>query len=322
MSLLSTHLSYAARVNDPLDITSTFYTSCICSSVSLNQTFSSSQFWIVDSGAFRHICSHTHVFTTLNPIQNSSVTHTTILVHYSGDIILNPDLTLKEVLFVPQFHFNLISISGFTNAIHLMLDFFPNYFIIQEIHSKRMIDKGKKLERLYVLNNKNLYSTAHVNTVSVSVQSCHNRLSHLSSNCLDKLKDQLHYTTSKFPTNSPCYIFPLAKQRQLSFASHNNIPSSPFDLIHCDIWGPHLPDYSGHRYFLTLVDDCTRFTWLFLLKHKSNVSHVIPKIFKLISTQFDMKIKAFRFDNAKELLFTNFFAEMGFIHQFSCVEQL
>ena len=84
--------------------------------------------------------------------------------------------------------------------------------------------------------------------------------------------------------------------------------TSPFDLIHCDVWGPfHLPDFSGHRYFLTLVDDCTRYTWLFLMHQKSDVTHVIPKFFKLISTQFDVKIKAFRSDNAKELFFTDFF---------------
>ena len=82
-----------------------------------------------------------------------------------------------------------------------------------------------------------------------------------------------------------------------------------------------MPDQSGHRYFLTLVDDCTRFTWLYLLKQKSNVSHVIPRFFNMISTQFNMKIKVFRSENAKELLFHDFFlADMGVIHQFSCVE--
>ena len=34
-----------------------------------------------------------------------------------------------------------------------------------------------------------------------------------------------------------------------------------------------------------------------------------------------MKIKAFRSDNATELLFTDFFAEMGVVHQFSYIEQ-
>ena len=95
----------------------------------------------------------------------------------------------------------------------------------------------------------------------------------------------------------------------------------PFDLIHCDIWGPyHLNSHSGHRFFLTLVDDCTRFTWIFLLKQKSDVAQAIHKFFNFVLTQFDKRIKQFRFDNAKELAFTEFFNDKGVMHQFPCVE--
>ena len=91
--------------------------------------------------------------------------------------------------------------------------------------------------------------------------------------------------------------------------------ASPFDLIHCDIWGPyHLPAYYGHQFFLIIVDDCTRFTWVFLLKNKSDATIVIPRFFNMVSTQFDKKIKAFRFDNAPELAFTHFFHEKGVLH--------
>ena len=100
-----------------------------------------------------------------------------------------------------------------------------------------MIGKVKKLEGLYVLDiTKPSSSTdAHINTVSISFQTWHNRLGHLSSKCLDKLKDKLHCNVSKFSINSPCFICPLAKQRNLSFTAHNNMSSSLFDLIHCDI---------------------------------------------------------------------------------------
>lgn len=158
--------------------------------------------------------------------------------------------------------------------------------------------------------------------MSVSVQAWHNRLGHLPSKCFDKLKEQLYYNAPKFPIHSPCYVCPLAKQRQLPFVSHNHRSPCPFDLVHYDIWCPfQVPNYSGHRYFLTLVDDCTCFTWLFLLKNKYDVSHKIPRFFKLVSTQFNMKIKAFRSNDTKELLFTDIFAEMGVVHQFSCVER-
>jgi len=37
-----------------------------------------------------------------------------------------------------------------------------------------------------------------------------------------------------------------------------------------DIWGPLAITYvDGHKYFLTVVDDFSRHTWIFLLKTKS-----------------------------------------------------
>jgi len=37
-----------------------------------------------------------------------------------------------------------------------------------------------------------------------------------------------------------------------------------FDLIHVDIWGPYfVPSFEGHGYFLTIVDDFSRFTWIY-----------------------------------------------------------
>ena len=72
---------------------------------------------------------------------------------------------------------------------------------------------------------------------------------------------QLPCDLSKCTQTNPCYICPLAKQRWLPFVCNNHVSQHPFDLLHCDIWGPyHVVGHSDHKYFLTLVDDCTRFT--------------------------------------------------------------
>lgn len=98
--------------------------------------------------------------------------------------------------------------------------------------------------------------------------------------------------------------------------------SHPFDLLHCDIWGAYrVTSHSGFRYFLTLVDDCTRFTWVYLLKNKCDALQVVPRFFSMIDTQFHKIVKVFRSDNAKELQFTDFFLQKGVIHQYSCVER-
>ena len=51
----------------------------------------------------------------------------------------------------------------------------------------------------------------------------------------------------------------------------------PFDLIHCDIWGRYkYSSLSGAHYFLTIIDDYKRFTWIFLMKHKDEAQPVTP----------------------------------------------
>ena len=57
--------------------------------------------------------------------------------------------------------------------------------------------------------------------------------------------------------------------------------SHPFHMIHSDIWGPStIPNVSGTRWFVSLIDDCTRVTWIFLNKN------LMLALLYLISTQW------------------------------------
>ena len=62
-----------------------------------------------------------------------------------------------------------------------------------------------------------------------------------------------------------CIVCPLAKQKRLPFPFDNKRAFHSFDLFHMDVWGPFsIPTTAGHRYFLTIVDDASRATWVFL----------------------------------------------------------
>ncbi|KAL5577040.1 hypothetical protein UlMin_018739 [Ulmus minor] len=75
MTILSTHLATNATPISHHDSPSaTTYSAGTCFSVFLSPIFSSTCFWIVDSGATRHICSNANLFIALRPVQNSSVT--------------------------------------------------------------------------------------------------------------------------------------------------------------------------------------------------------------------------------------------------------
>ncbi|CAH9056118.1 unnamed protein product [Cuscuta europaea] len=119
----------------------------------------------------------------------------------------------------------------------------------------------------------------------------------------------------------PCDICHFAKQKKLPFPISTSHASNAFDLIHMDVWGPYkVTSYTGFKYFLTIVDDYTRCTWVFLLKTKSEVKFHMLNFYTFIETQFQKKIKIIRTDNGTEFFFPDFYNSKGIVHQLSCVE--
>ena len=90
------------------------------------------------------------------------------------------------------------------------------------------------------------------------------------------------------------------------------------------MWGPStLQNVSGACWFLTFIDDCTRVTWVFLLKQKSEVSSVVQCFFSMVKNQFGVSIKRIRSDNAKDYFnhgLISFCQKEGIIHESSCVK--
>ena len=80
-----------------------------------------------------------------------------------------------------------------------------------------------------------------------------------------------------------------------------------------------IPTTAGHRYFLTIVDDASRATWVFLMKAKLEVRPLIVSFYNMVHTQFQTAIKSIRTDNALEFNMIDFYNSKGIIHQQSCV---
>ena len=89
----------------------------------------------------------------------------------------------------------------------------------------------------------------------------HRRLGHP---CFDILKKTLLWLSL---TQFVCESCQLGKHHRSSYSSRDDIPSSaPFDLLHCDVWGPsRTPSILGHRYYIVFVDDYTHVIWVYLL---------------------------------------------------------
>ena len=96
-----------------------------------------------------------------------------------------------------------------------------------------------------------------------------------------------------------CDVCELAKSHRASFLLQLNKRPLPFMFIHFDVQGPSkLLTLGGSRWFLTFIDDCTKITWVCLMKSKSEVNSLFQKFHKLVETQYKAKIQVLRNDNS------------------------
>ena len=80
----------------------------------------------------------------------------------------------------------------------------------------------------------------------------------------------------------------------MPFNTSESISTNIFDLIHSDVWGPSsISSIGGSRYFVVFVDDYSHCSWIFIMKHRSELLQVYSNFAKMVETQFSKRIKIF-----------------------------
>jgi transposase InsO family protein len=119
--------------------------------------------------------------------------------------------------------------------------------------------------------------------------------------------------------SSKCHVCVEAKQSRKPHKADVARELAPLDLIHFDIYEMNeILTNGGKRYFITFIDDCTRFCYMYLMKTKDETLYYF-KIYKAeVENQLEKKIKRLRSDHGGEY-FSNEFSEFctmhGIIHE-------
>ncbi|GAU46782.1 hypothetical protein TSUD_351810 [Trifolium subterraneum] len=309
-------------------------TSYLAKAGNTNSVFSCNHFsygaWIIDSGASDHICSSLSMLTDhhdINPIQVKMPNGTIAYAKQAGSVQLGPNFIIDNVLLVPEFSLNLLSVPRLTHNSKFVVLFDNLDCLIQEKKSLKMIGSGELIEGLYYLTNKPQPVSAN-SSISINPSSnihipkqalWHFRLGHLSHARLLLMQSSFPFVT--IDEHAVCDICHLARHKKLTYKLSVNKASHCGELIHFDIWGPtSIHSIHGHRYFLTAIDDFSRFTWVILLKSKAEVSSLVIQFITMIEKQFNTIVRTIRTDNGPEFLIPEFYASKGINHQTSCVE--
>jgi histone deacetylase 1/2 len=111
----------------------------------------------------------------------------------------------------------------------------------------------------------------------------------------------------------------MAKSHQLPHQKSPSQSSFPLELIFSDVWGSTCDSFGRNKYYVSFIDDFSKFTWIYLLKHKSEVFQRFHEFQSLVERQFNRKILALQSEWGEEYEKLNsFFTKAGIVHLVSC----
>ena len=104
--------------------------------------------------------------------------------------------------------------------------------------------------------------------------------------------------------NEKCQVCVESKFSKPPSHSIDNRLSEPLDLIHTDICDmKSTPSRGGNKYFITFIDDCSWYCYVYLLSSKDEAVNAFKSYKAKVETQLNKKIKIIRSDRGDEYEF-------------------
>ena len=284
--------------------------------------------WYLDSGCSHHMTGERAMFSSISPKDGGYVTfgdNAKGKIVGEGKVGKSPNTTIENVLLVDGLKHNLLSISQFCDK---------DYKVVFESNKCVVFDKnecalfvGTRHNNIYVVD---LYDSKAFNEkclVSVNDDTWlwHRRLGHVSMHTISKLsKKNLVKGLPKltYKKDLLCDACVKGKHQKSSFQSKNLISTTrPLELLHMDLFGPsNTLSLGGKAYCFVIVDDYSRFTWVFFLSHKNEAFHMFASYSKKVQNEKGYTITSIRSDRGGEFScepFESYCEEHGILHNFS-----
>jgi hypothetical protein len=287
--------------------------------------FQSTSWWL-DTGANVHVCADISMFSSYQTVQDFSVlmgngSHAS--VHGVGTVDLKftsgKIVQLRNVQHVPTINKNLVSGSVLCkDGFKVVLE--SNKFVVSK-HGQ-FVGKGYDCGGLFRFSlaefcNK---SVNHIcGNVSDDASVWHSRLCHVNFGLMSRLSSMCLIPKFTIAKGSKCHSCVQSKQPRKPHKAAEERHLAPLELIHSDLCEMNgVLTKGGKRYFMTLIDDATRFCYVYLLRTKDEALDYF-KIYKAeVENQLERKIKRLRSDRGGEYfpkIFDEFCEEHGIIHE-------
>ncbi|KAK1607075.1 hypothetical protein QYE76_030748 [Lolium multiflorum] len=244
-----------------------------------------------------------------------------------GKVVVAHNITLVDVMLVKTLGYNLLSISalgkmGFT--------IFIDNDIVVLLWSKtlKVAFVGYREHNLYVVD----FSGTTTSSVMCLFGKAdvgwlwHRRLAHVNMRTLQSLHKGNHIVglmeNVSFAKDRVCRACVEGKMHDSPHPSKTIISSKRIlELLHVDLFGPTSHASLGaKKYCLVIVDDYSRYTWVYFLKKKDETQQIFIDFSTEVQRQHNLLIMAIRSDNGSEFknyTLNDFLSDEGIRHQYS-----
>jgi transposase InsO family protein len=293
--------------------------------------------WTADTGATSHMTPHAHWLRNYQPlsIPIKLADHTVVMSAGVGTVVFNPVVRGKQsrpveftrVLHVPALRNNLLSCLYLTRQKGMTMvvgsehmDFFKNgTLLFQATITSNNIGT---LDGVVVPADVS-QSARLAPTLPLDLNLWHRRLAHHSYADVKKMINQklvtgldLQSKQHPDPICEPCLA---GKMHSNPFPTSSSHSSAPLELIHSDLHGPVKKEtHSGYKYWITFIDDYSRFRVVYPLKSKSGAFDAFRTFKAYAENHHGTKIKALQDDKGGEYMsnaFIKFTTECGIIRR-------
>ena len=109
-------------------------------------------------------------------------------------------------------------------------------------------------------------------------------------------------TYLSFAKESLCSACEKGKQTRASFKSKQvSSVSSPLQLLHMDLFGPvNVQSMAGKKYTLVIVDEFSRYTWVFFIRSKRDTPDEIISFVKKMEVLNNLTVSSIKSDHGTE----------------------
>jgi hypothetical protein len=215
---------------------------------------------------------------------------------------------LDETLYVPDLRSNLLSVAKLTEHGFEVI-FRRNEAIVTNPDTGENVIVARRDKDMYYIDE--LSEESRVSRVSqtrsqisVSLQEWHERFGHLNEKDLKNIirKQKVDGIDIKADEALPvCETCVKGKQTRKPFTRSVSQSTELLELVHTDVCGPmRVNSLAGSRYFVTFIDDKSRWCEVYFMKKKSEVIEKFKEYKCLVEKKTERKIKTVRSDNGTE----------------------